>query len=440
MDFSAKTDAESFDAAEQIKLTSTSKPRRGRPPTLTDESQRRKRRNISISDNAWQNLEAMAKRLGYSSKSDLLEHICKEELKITKPTDNHNSSGLDDVLVYRRLQGLFAPHSDVLHSLFAFNTAIRQKIDTLPSDPSRELMIEDLLASMSVVFHHCYIRPDRYVNSLSALSRLINYCLLLNQAGLSDECSFGGKVLIEQKKLDDRQARDCLAKIGSAMSHLSKASFSLQFTALRLKYVSGFTEAQIKQVYELQGMAFTIEDIRRLVHEGWAKFRDHRYKPSDIASSLESVRIPSEAVKYCQLLWTSSLNQAKDRNALLRILLKATHCAPLNFWLCEIEHEWGINCLNWSSRQTKELSDLQKLIQQRLNQKLQDSKDTIDKEMHYCLSREEAVENLAAIFEQETNISEKTELGKFMISLLQGEAEQLFALLELRKLRHSIRA
>ncbi|MBE9070840.1 CopG family transcriptional regulator [Leptolyngbya cf. ectocarpi LEGE 11479] len=438
MPLSAKTDAEPFDTTEQISPAATSKPRRGRPPTLTDESQRRKRRNVSISDNAWNHLEKLVVKLGYSSKSELLELIGKGELVVTKPTAHSPSSSLSEILVYRRLQGLFAPHSDVLHSLFAFNSAIYQKIEPLQSHPFRKLMVNDLIASMSVVFQHCYIRPDRYVNSLSALSRLINYCLLLNQADLENAWQLNPKNnFLDRDPLHESSSRDCLAKIGSAMSHLSTASFSLQFTALRLKYISGFTEAQIQQIYELQGMDFTIEDIRRLVHEGWTKFRKHRNKPSKIETPMASVVIPPEAAKYCDLLWTSSLTQARDRHALLRILVKATYHAPLNFWLCEIEHEWGAHVLGYSPEQAKEWAQLQASIQRHLSEKLQVSKDTIDKEMHYCLSRTEAVENLAAIFEKETGISSTTELGQFMIRLLQGEAEEKFALAELKKLRRS---
>lgn len=438
MPLSANSNAESFNPTEKVSPVSISKSKRGRPPTLTDESQRRKRRNVSLSDHAWERLEKLAAKLGYSSKSDLLERIGKEELAVVKPTDQGIPSSLSEILIYRRLQGLFSPHSDVLHSLFAFNYAIYQKIETLQIYPLQELMVKDLIASMSVVFQHSYIRPDRYVNSLSALSRLINYCLLLNQAKLENEWSLNMEGLsLAQGSLQESGARDCLAKIGSAMSHLSKGSFSLHFTALRLKYISGFTESQIQQIYELQGMNFTIEDIRRLVHEGWTKFRNHRNKPSKIETPVESVVIPPEATKYCQLLWTSPLTQAKDRHALLRILVKATYHAPLNFWLCEIEHEWGMHILGHQSKQTREWAQLQASIQRHLNEKLQVSKDTLDKEMHYCLNRAEAVDNLAAIFEKETGISPASELGQFMVHLLQGEAEEQFALAALKHLRHS---
>ncbi|NEZ61619.1 CopG family transcriptional regulator [Leptolyngbyaceae cyanobacterium CCMR0082] len=441
MPLSAKPDAESFNSPESVSPVPISKPKRGRPPTLTDESQRRKRRNISLSDNAWERLEKLATKLGYSSRSDLLERIGKEELEIIKPSTQSISSALSDILIYRRLQGLFSPRSDVLHSLFAFNYAIYQKIDSLRTQPPQALMVKDLIASMSVVFQHCYIRPDRYVNSLSALSRLINYCLLLNQANLENEWQLHTEgPSLAKDSLPDSRARDCLAKIGRAMNHLSTASFSPQFTALRLKYISGFTEAQIQQIYELQGMDFSIEEIRRLVHKGWTQFRNHRNKPSKIETPIESVEIPSDATKYCQLLWTSPLTQAKDRHTLLRILVKATYHAPLNFWLCEIEHEWSMHVLDHPTKQTKEWAQLQASIQSQLNEKLQTSKDTLDKEMHYCFNRAEAVKNLAVIFEKETGISPKTELGKFMVHLLQGEAEEQFALAALKNLRHSKRS
>ena len=48
--------------------------------------------------------------------------------------------------------------------------------------------------------------------------------------------------------------------------------------------------------------------------------------------------------------------------------------------------------------------------------------------MHYCLDHNAAVEKLADLFEEETQISRKTQLGDFMIRLLQATAEERFAL------------
>ncbi|MEM6451683.1 MAG: CopG family transcriptional regulator [Cyanobacteria bacterium P01_D01_bin.105] len=411
--------------------------KRGRPPLLSD-GEKRKRRNVSLSDDAWENLEKIANELSYSSKSELLEKIGRGDVTLSKQGGLAGRSSLSEVLVYRRLLGLFVPHSDVLRSFVGFNYAVYKKFPTLEAKQSfAELIVENTLTAISVVFLHGYIRPDRYVNSISALSRLIGYCLLLDQASLGDEWELSGDSNDKNELSVDSSAKDCLAQIQRAMSHLKAASFSHQLTALRLKYIGSFTEAQIQQIYELQGRSFTIEEIRRLVHEGWASFRNHWSQPSEIAPPPSLVEIPCDAERYCKLLWSSSLDSAKSRKALMRILIRATYDAPLNFWLCEIEHKWNTEFLGEDSSLDDELSQLQAEIQSRIDERLEERKQAIDKDMHYYLDRSAAIKKLADLFEEETGISQKTQLGDFMINLLRAEAEERYAMKLTGKLKLS---
>ncbi|EDX82928.1 Ribbon-helix-helix protein, copG family [Synechococcus sp. PCC 7335] len=422
----AKTDPEELAIPERPSLVSSYKAKRGRPPTLSEE-RKRKRRNVSISDTAWDRLDKLANDLGYTSKSELLEKIGRREVELSHPESSSGSSSLKDILIYRRIMGLFDPHGDVLRSLVGFNYAISQKLPQKENKAFSELLSDNLLTSLSVIFQHCYIRPDRYVNSISALSRLINYCLLLNQAGLADEWfSDQDRDEFDNNSIESKKVEGCLNQIGYGMSHLKDASFSHQLTALRLKYIGGFTEAQIQQIYALQGMAFTIEQIRSLVHEGWFSFRSHWSQTIETEPDKEP-DIEPDAQKYCKLLWSSSLESAESRKALLRIILKATYDAPLNFWLCEIEHKWRTEFLGRDEGLENELSQLQAEIQDRISERFEERKQAIDRNMHYCLNRSAAVDKLVALFEEDTEISSKTKLGTFVTKLLQAEPEGHFA-------------
>jgi len=438
MPMAAKFDAEGLTTPKRPSLISSQKAKRGRPPTLSEEK-KRKRRNISISDTAWDRLEKLANDLGCASKSELLEKIGQGNVDLSQPKSSSGSSSLKDILIYRRILGLFVPHGDVLRSLVGFNYAVCQKLPSLANKPFSELLSDNLLTSLSVIFQHCYIRPDRYINSISALSRLIGYCLLLNQADLGDDWatfSHGdGSETISMGESD--KAKDCLEQIQRGMSHLKNASFSHQLTALRLKYIGGFTEAQIQQIYDLQGMTFTIEQIRGLVHEGWSSFRNHWSQTTETEHAQNSVSVPLAAEKYCKLLWSPSLNNAKERKDLLRIILKATYDAPLNFWLCEIEHKWSTEFLGKDAGLESELVQLQAEIQERMGERFEDRKQAIDRNMHYCLNRSAAVEKLAELFEEDTQISRTTQLGDFMIQLLQAESEERFAMYLTKGLKFS---
>ncbi|MEO0459106.1 MAG: CopG family transcriptional regulator, partial [Cyanobacteria bacterium P01_A01_bin.114] len=121
----------------------------------------------------------------------------------------------------------------------------------------------------------------------------------------------------------------------------------------------------------------------------------------------------------------------------LKVILKATYDAPLNFWLCEIEHKWSMEFLGEDASLDQELVQLQAKVRDSIDQRFQDRKNSIDKDMHYCLDRNAAVNKLADLFEKETQISRETQLGDFMIELLKAEAEERFAMRLTRQLKSS---
>jgi ribosome biogenesis protein Tsr3 len=53
-----------------------------------DRNELKKRRGIIVTDTAWKGLEAVAKKLGYKSKSSLIEAIGRDEIPFTPKAES----------------------------------------------------------------------------------------------------------------------------------------------------------------------------------------------------------------------------------------------------------------------------------------------------------------------------------------------------------------
>jgi len=57
----------------------------------TDRDELKVRRGVMVTPKAWAGLEALAKKLGYKSKSDLIEALGRNELEVVKQNPQPDS-------------------------------------------------------------------------------------------------------------------------------------------------------------------------------------------------------------------------------------------------------------------------------------------------------------------------------------------------------------
>jgi hypothetical protein len=362
---------------------------RGRPPLSPVE--RKRARNLSISDEAWDKLEEQLQALPIKTASELVEKIGLGQIQLTAVED----SPLGDIPICRRLKGLIAPPVAVFWSILAF---VRRSCRQFNLDPTDERIYEVTLKASTVVFYTGYTHPDVLINNPSALIKWLCYWILQAEV-----------VPLSTKEIcpvDPVEVQRIFCKISHALDGLEMAARSPDYKALKMKTIDGLTIKQISRIFKLQKHEVSKVEVSRMIKQGLVNFRELFYDDLEVcpprpdpAPSAQKIRVQECAHAYLKLALQETLTDAGSQQQMQAILLATRDDPYLDFWLNEIDYCLG-SCT--PQKQSKVEAIAQDKLAHHLDDHLQQKKREIDRELAFCQTAEQIRQILATYAERET--------------------------------------
>jgi hypothetical protein len=314
---------------------------RGRP-TLS-KMERKRARNLSVSDEAWKQLEEQIQNLPVKTASELVEKIGLGQIQLTPI----QSSPLGDIPICRRLKALVENPIAVFSSILAFVRRTSEQLN-LPTSDAR--IYDVTLRASTIVFYSGYTHPDVLINNPSALIKWLCYEILQAEAALLRRCRKGRHAsppvspnapthTLEAPSETER----IFQKINHALNRLEVAARSPEYKALKMKTIDGLTIKQISRIFKLQKHEVSKVEVSRMIKQGLVNFRELFYDapenpiPLDIPDKAPKKWVQETAHRYLQLALQETLTN-QDQERLQEILLATSSDPYLDFWLNEIDY------------------------------------------------------------------------------------------------------
>jgi hypothetical protein len=346
---------------------------RGRP-TLS-KMERKRARNLSISDEAWKQLEAQIQSLPVKTASELVEKIGLGEIQLT-PT---STSPLADIPICRRLKALIEKPIAVFSSILAF---VRRLCTQFNLEPTDDRIYTVTLQAITIVFYTGYTHPDVLINNPSALIKWLCYEIL--KADRLPAPTLPPTPTPEADRI--------FHKISHALDRLEIAARSPEYKALKMKTIDGLTIKQISRIFKLQKHEVSKVEVSRMIKQGLVNFRELFYDaedppPKDAASPKPGAQ--KTAHTYLQLALQETLTEP-DLEQIQEILLATSYDPYLDFWLNEIDY-----CLRDRPHPAIEPdAPIRDQLASNLETHLHQKKKEIDRELAFCQTAQQIQEVL----------------------------------------------
>lgn len=368
---------------------------RGRGRPALSESERKRARNLSVSEPAWQKLDERLKALQIKSASDLLERIGRGQVQLVV----RNSSSLADVPIFRRLKSLISEPVAVFWSILSFVVRICYQFALEPTD---DKVYAVTMKACTIAFYIGYTHPDLLINNPSALLRWI--CYRVVQAESAQVAVVKDELHVDLQEMEKR-----LHKIGNAFHILQKEAHSPDYEALKMKVIDGLTIKQISRIFKLQQLDVSKAEVSRMIKHGLANFRRLLHSDASGFRSREKKCVEDNpevwrnARQYTTLALQETLLNLTSQKIMEAILLKTSQDPYLDFWLNEIDYDLGSQNVAVRNR-----------VAETLEEHLIGKKFEIDRELAFCSNREQIKQILQTYASEEAG----TPLS---INLLLGE-------------------
>jgi hypothetical protein len=346
---------------------------RGRGRPTVPENDRKRPRNVSVSDTAWEGLEKQAKLLGAKTVSELVEKIGLQQLQVVE----RDLSPLADIPIYRRLMGLISEPVAVFWSVLAF---VGRTCQQFSLEPTSESIYSVVVKACAIAFYIGYTHPDVLINNPSALLRWLCYRIVQAAAQQQETLPTDDKSFA----ITEEEVKTRLQKISDAFRVLEVAARSPEYEALKMKTMDGLTIKQISRIFKLQDLQVDKAEVSTMIKRGLAQFRKLLYGKSDshltsVQPSTTSQALPETAQNYLRLALQMSLQDEQSQQSMEAILLRTSHDPLLDFWLNEIDFDLS----------SGQYSQVRNRIAKELGDYLQQKKAEIDPELTFCSTREQ---------------------------------------------------
>ena len=377
---------------------------RGRP-TLS-KVERKRARNLSVSDEAWKKLEEQIQNLPVKTASELVEKIGLGQIQLTTT----ESSALGDIAICRRLKALMEKPIAVFGSILAF---VRRTSWQFNLEPTDARVYDVTLKASTIVFYTGYTHPDVLINNPSALTKWLCYEILKAEADRQPH----KKVTLPDSAVEQSEVERIFRTINHAFDRLEVAARSPEYKALKMKTIDGLTIKQISRIFKLQKHEVSKAEVSRMIKKGLVNFRELFYDALEDASTRLDAA-PSEhrqwvqqtAKDYLQLaLQNTPTDKALAR--LQEILLATSHDPYLDFWLNEIDYSLRdplrvsqrdlAPSIKRNSKTPEPDAAVRDLLAANLEEHLQQKKKEIDRELAFCQTAQQIRQVLETYAEKE---------------------------------------
>jgi hypothetical protein len=362
--------------------------------------ERKRARNLSISDAAWKKLETQIHSLPVKTASELIEKIGLGEIQLT-PT---SSSPIGDIPICRRLQALMENPIAVFNSILAFVRRLCGQLNLAPTD---DRIYTVTLKASTIVFYTGYTHPDVLINNSSALIKWLCYEILQVEAATQPP----EKTSPAASPPDSSKAEHIFQKIHHALNRLETAARSPEYKALKMKTIDGLTIKQISRIFKLQKHEVSKVQVSRMIKRGLVNFRELFYDGTEDLPQVSETPTPKPgaqqtAYRYLQLALQRTLTQP-DLEELQKILLATSYDPYLDFWLNEIDYCLREQILPPNQGKAKPI-EADAPIRDQLARNLEDhfhqKKKEIDRELAFCQTAQQIQEVLERYAAKEAGV------------------------------------
>ncbi len=390
---------------------------RGRP-TLS-KVERKRARNLSVSDEAWKKLDEQIQNLPVKTASELVEKIGLGQIQLTTA----ESSTLGDIPICRRLKALMEKPIAVFSSILAF---VRRTCWQLNLEPTDARIYDVTLKASTIVFYTGYTHPDVLINNPSALIKWLCYEILKAEADrqpykkstltcpaieqLEVKPSEVKPSKVKPSEVEPSEAERIFCQINHAFDRLEMAARSPEYKALKMKTMDGLTVKQISRIFKLQKHEVSKADVCRMIKQGLVNFRELFYDvqekvshPIDAVPSKQRQEVQQTAQDYLQLALQETLT-GKALERLQEILLATSHDPYLDFWLNEIDYHLRDRSplpRKGNSKTPEPDAAVRDLLAENLESHFQQKKKEIDRELAFCQTAQQIQQVLETYAEKE---------------------------------------
>jgi ribosomal protein S15P/S13E len=375
---------------------------RGRPMLSTVE--RKRARNLSVSDEAWKKLDEQIQNLPVKTASELVEKIGLGQIQLTTA----EFSTLGDIPICRRLKALMEKPIAVFGSILAF---VRRTCWQFKLEPTDARVYDVTLKASTIVFYTGYTHPDVLINNPSALIKWLCYEILQAEADrqlpkkLPLDCP-----AVRPSEVEQPEVERIFCQINHAFDRLEMAARSPEYKALKMKTMDGLTIKQISRIFKLQKLEVSKVEVSRMIKRGLVNFRELFYDaledvshPIDVAPSERRQWVQQTAQDYLQIALQETLTSgALER--LQAILLATSHDPYLDFWLNEIDYylrDRPPSAKKPNSKMPEPDAAIIDLLAENLEEHLQQKKKEIDRELAFCQTAQQIQQVLETYAERE---------------------------------------
>ena len=379
---------------------------RGRP-TLS-KVERKRARNLSVSDEAWKKLEEQIQTLPVKTASELVEKIGLGQIQLSTA----ECSALGDIPICRRLKALMEKPIAVFGSILAF---VRRTCWQFNLEPTDARVYEVTLKASTIVFHTGYTHPDVLINNPSALTKWLCYEILQAEADRQPHKKSPTGPAVNPSEVEQPEVERIFCQINHAFDRLEMAARSPEYKALKMKTMDGLTVKQISRIFKLQKHEVSKVEVSRMIKQGLVNFRELFYDvqenvshPIDAASSQHRHEVQQTAQDYLHLALQKTLT-GKALERLQEILLATSHDPYLDFWLNEIDYHLRDrpptlkkgNSKKGNSQTPEPDAAVRDLLAENLESHLQQKKKEIDRELAFCQTAQQIQQVLETYAEKE---------------------------------------
>ena len=338
---------------------------RGRKPKYEN----RATHNVSLSEAAWKGLQIISKQFGLRYRSELIEKIGTNEIKL-KNQDSFDESLSDSPFAFEfdmnthvpiRIVSIYKAKNPLLRSITA---AIYRYINQLGLeegiDPKQRtrLMCETLLKTARVIELLKHLKPEYAPRSLSALIVWVSYQILYTKKVKQKVNKDSANSNSYKSGLNSEKVEIGLWKIGYSLSKL-KWVYPQSFRLLNLRFRHGKDYYLVAEYLNARGQRngngqiysrSTAQEesatsrlyLRKIFHEieNDNILKDYM-EADDRDRPIEDIGgYPSRINRYYELAALESVDE-NDHKEISSILQEASVNLYLDFWINEVDHSIG---------------------------------------------------------------------------------------------------
>lgn len=365
-----------------------------------------KRRNITVTDPGWEGLDEIIKNNNLTSRSELVEQIGRDNLKVLSQQQLLNLITEEEIPVLSRLRSLIKKTA-YMRSLVTFarlilmRTGISKEIEY-----SDDELIEDVIVeAITFIALRDYVYPSNFVASALADTRWLVFRTLLIKSKIKLEAieeasvkKLTGDVNVLLSKEIDR--------IFDSIYYFS-ISFPSEYQIYEMRMIESLTWKQIHRLLKIRDNDISEDEIRSKNHQAVGKIREAWHDDKigiENREDSDKDKLKKEmedslllAQQYYNLINNQEKFSIEQFREWEKFLLKSMRMPKLDLLLPEIHHSWIHGQINseidrdiYKNRSADIMDNISEKFEENLRIKLEDLKQ----KLKFCGNKKKDIQDI----------------------------------------------